>query len=211
LGEGPDRWRALKEVVVFVEGGGPGKSASELRVALQNGLFDSLRRAGRKNGIQLTFVACGGRDDTINTYIKAAKDEPHRRVLLVDSEGAVSQSPLAHLRGQGSGADLPADTNPCLMVQAIEAWFPADPDAIKSYFGPKAAVKEFETKVDIEAIPKDSLKPALHTIAKACGRDGYDESADQSPLLRLVSPDAIRSKSKHFALLWDRLSEHVGA
>jgi hypothetical protein len=62
-------------------------------------------------------------------------------MLLVDSEGPLAGSPCAHLQAR-DGWDLTdaSDGVVHLMVEAMETWIIADPDALAAYYGQRFSV-----------------------------------------------------------------------
>ena len=89
-------------VSVFVEGGGRGDSSIiECRKAFSR----LIERAGFQ-GRMPNVVACGSRGQAFDYFQQACKEGTRDSLLLVDSEGPVTQeSPWEHVRRrQGDGA-----------------------------------------------------------------------------------------------------------
>jgi hypothetical protein len=198
-------------VKVFVEGGGRGSPSNDLRLGLQNGLFGPLRKLGVQNGVSLEFVACKARPDAIRDFKKAVlrDHDQYYSLLLVDSEGPVDLEPWDHLRQQEGTVKTGNDSQLHLMVQAMEAWFVADPDALLTHFGPQASITNLMNRADVEVIPKDELVPLLNSVAAKTPKAKYQKSRDHQPLLELIDPKKLLEKSNHFRRLYQELERLV--
>ena len=113
----------MKHVAIYMEGGGDRAAG---KAALRQGmdaLLQPLKELARSHALRWKLVACGGRDRAFRAFGKAAGDDDALVVLLVDSEGPVSASAVAHL-AQRDGWDLRwADEDAIhLMVQVMETW-----------------------------------------------------------------------------------------
>ena len=198
MGERSDRGRSLKEIFVYVEGGGKGSSAGNLRVSLQNGLFNDIRSRAAARGIKLQFVACTDRGTTIKQFSHSVRTKSHISLLLVDSEGPVRTSVTQHLRVDYKD-EIPGEERQYhLMVQTMESWFVADAEALQRYFGPNATIRNLPLQGSVEDIPKERLYTLLHEVAKSGGRAGYRKGTDQAELLLLIDPDKVAERSPHF-------------
>jgi len=119
---------------VFFEGGGD-KEATQSRC--REGLSNYCAKL-KPPSSRLRIVAGGGREQTFDKFRTAALDGRSGEVfaLLVDSEGPVSaNTPAEHLR-VCDGWDFTGLLNHkvFLMVQAMEAWFLADRDALATFY-----------------------------------------------------------------------------
>jgi hypothetical protein len=104
---------------------------------------------------------------------------------------------LEHLRGQGRDVfDLVEDQ--ChLMVQAIEAWLIADPDALARYYGQDFPRKAFPKTGDVEAIPKDDLQRRLKQATAKTQKREYAKIRHCADLLGLLNQDRVRQRARH--------------
>lgn len=95
-------------VKLYIEGGG---DRSSLHIKCREGFRKLLERAGFQDRMPST-KACGNRSaayDDFKTALHGARDDDYP-VLLVDSEGPVSQPPWQHLRSVMGGNDPPLRT-----------------------------------------------------------------------------------------------------
>src|ERR1035437_1882115 len=79
-----------------MEGGGDSK---EGKARLRQGMSVFLRKVVSQKKPGWRVVTCGSRNDARDAFLNANKTSPETfNVLLVDSEGPVSQPPRAHLK-----------------------------------------------------------------------------------------------------------------
>jgi Domain of unknown function (DUF4276) len=153
----------MTEIRIYFEGD------RQLRPALGSFLGD-LRGRARQQRIRWEIIACGPRLLTFNSFKRALIDHPDAFVLLlVDSEGPVELGPWEHLkRRQGDEWELPGvDDSQChLMVQMMEAWFIADIDALKEYYGQGFNEKAIPKNSDVEQIDKEKVLQGLRNYLR---------------------------------------------
>ena len=126
-------------VKVYVEGGGEHNKA--LQTECRRGFSKFLHRAGLRDRMP-RVVVCGGRQRAYESFRTAQENRGTDEfpILLVDSEGPVVQTiSWEHVRllpgdrwQRPQGA---SDEQINFMVQAMEAWFHADRDALGRYYG----------------------------------------------------------------------------
>lgn len=192
-------------VEVYVEGGSPGLHYKELRRAL-SAFFKS---AGVK--ARLRIVPCGGRDKTINDYKKAVGDGT-AAWLLVDSESPVHEScrassndveswlPWRHLASpEGGGWNKPKNVEEIhchLMVQNMEYWLVADPEALEEHYKKRGFQKSALSKAkNIEDVDQGSLMNGLEKATRGTKTGVYDKGRDSYDLLGSIDPDKVAARS----------------
>lgn len=204
-------------VVLIVEGGGDGRN--DLKVECRRGFNRLLERAGWSKRMP-RIVAAGSRNNAYSVFAGMFEDLLTKRsrelpLLLVDSEGPVSTaSPWAHVKGRTlDGWERPEgaeDDQLHLMVQCMEAWFLADREAMKAFFGKgfrenalPAATRHLET------IPPAEVVQALARAAGGAAKEGYRKGAHSFKLLAVLDPAKIRAASpwaERFFSVVDRLA-----
>jgi hypothetical protein len=198
-------------VKVYVEGGGDHNKA--LDTECRRGFSKFFRNAGLKNRMP-RVVACGGRTgafDCFKTSHENAGSEDFA-ILLVDSEAPVAgPDPWEHVRLRaGDGWDRPAGAS-CdrlhLMVQAMEAWFYADKDALQKYYRQGFRPGALSPRLDIDNIPKADLFTGLKSATRACVTKGeYSKGGHSFAILALIDPARVRDASpEHAGRLFDVL------
>ena len=193
-------------VVIFVEGGSRGVNNRKFRHAFSA----FLKNAGMKEGTY-TVVPCGGRDDTYGDY-RTAVAEGKAAWLVVDSESAVDEScktkpddveswrPWHHLRpSKGGGWAKPKnakDIHCHLMVQNMEYWLVADPEALEDHFEKRGFQKNALSKAaNIENVDKVTLMRGLKKATRRTKKGVYDKGRDSYPILELIDPEKIAARS----------------
>jgi hypothetical protein len=188
-------------ITVYVEGGGDNQDTIR---RCRQGFAEYCKKVASDS--HLKVVACGGRDQAFKHFKIAAgrANTNDSCALLVDSEGPVktSATPATHLHGRDRWdfSQLPSK-QVFLMVQAMEAWFLADRDALATYYGHgfrRNALPGDDRH--IEAIPKDDLVPSLENASKDTKTKGqYHKTRHGFALLARIAPDRVEAGSPHAA------------
>jgi hypothetical protein len=188
-------------VKIYVEGGGHNPDTI---VRCRQGFAEYCRKVAPNR--QPRIIACGGRQQTFDRF----KTEVERGkageqcALLVDSEGSVKPgiAPASHLhvRDGWNFTQLPQD-RVFLMVQAMEAWFMADRNALAGYYGegfrPNALPYD---ERNIEEIPKDDLERCLIKASRDTKtKEKYHKTKHAFALLGEIDPSKVQLGSPHAA------------
>ncbi len=185
-------------VRAYVEGGGYNKDTLKRCNEGFARYCAKLAPSNRRPGI----VACGGRRQAFDRFCTAIQNgKPGETfVLLVDSEGRVGAgSPSQHLHAR-DGWDFPPLNHHqvFLMVQAMEAWFLADRDALAEFYGQGFPARSLPgTPTDIEAVSKGDLEPRLAHASKPTQKGEYQKVKHGFALLALIHPAKVERASPH--------------
>lgn len=203
----------VKELRIYVEGGGRGRAS---RSSIRDGLsefFSPLVRLARDRGIAWKMILSGSRNDAFANFTLALSEHPKAfNVLLVDSECRVVLSRWEHLRRQ-DGWDVPdlGEDHCHLMVQTIEAWLIADPEALVGFYGRGFQQGALPRRHDVEAIAKDDLIRALDRATARTQKGRYHKILHCSILLGLLNRDRVRARARHCDLLFTALEARIQA
>jgi Domain of unknown function (DUF4276) len=185
-------------VKIYVEGGGDSR---DLNRACRNGfgkLFEKAGLAGRMPRV----VVCGSRAETIKDFSTAAGRVQSGEFvcLLVDSEEPVVEntSPWAVLKCHRPAGTT--DENAHLMVECMESWFLAHPEAVERFFGRNFRSNALPKRTDVEKIPKRDVFAALQRASMG----QYRKGRLAFELLATLDPDKI-SASPYAARFFDTL------
>jgi len=147
-------------------------------------------------------VRCGGRQQAYEKFRTSHEnaggdDFP---ILLVDSEApVVESSPWEHVRlrpGDGWARPQGASEDQIhLMVQAMEAWFHADKDTLREYYGQAFRTAGLSQRPDIENIPKADLFAGLQRATQDCQKGEYAKGEHSFQILARIDPARVRSSS----------------
>ena len=198
-------------VKIYVEGGG---DASALKRECRRGFSEFFRRAGLE-GRMPRIVACGSRDNAFDDFCTAVLSTGGDQfiMLLVDSEEPVSTSdgPWQHVskRDSWTRPARAADEGLCLMVQCMEAWFVADSDCLKAYYGQGFNVRTLPRRPEVENIAKADLYAALDRATQNCakGKYGRGKGRHSFGILATVDPNKVAAASPHAKRLLQTLRE----
>jgi hypothetical protein len=73
------------------------------------------------------------------------------------------------------------------MVQAMEAWFIADIDTLKKFYGQGFRETSIPRNLNVEKIDKDSLEPSLKEATRNTVKGEYQKIQHASELLELLN------------------------
>ncbi len=187
------------KVKVYVEGGGDNKKA--LEIECRKGFRTFFEKSGLADRMP-RIVRCGGRRQAYYRFRTAQEtagpdDFP---VLLVDCETLVTKkSAWAHVADrEGDGWQQPRDAiddQLHLMVQAMEAWFHADKEALQQYYGQGFHAGALKKNEHIEDIPKTDLFDGLKRAARDTQNGEYSKGRHSVEILASIDPAKVRKAS----------------
>jgi len=188
-------------VRLYAEGGGNSESRKKLRKSFRAFLEKGEERIKRESA-RLRIVFCGSKSSTYDDFKNGSSDHQQAfNVLLVDSDGPkeLSQNCWQYLGWNAPGTD---ESHCHLMVQEMEAWFLADIETLKTFYGGKLNEKAIRNpKVEEIASPKEVLK-------KAC-QDTYHEIDHAVSLLERVDVAKVRKAAPHCNRLFEALVKEL--
>lgn len=192
----------VSKIRVYVEGGG---DHNDTKVALRKGFHQFLRPVideAQQRNVGFQIIMGGSRHKTLDAFTTAVNQ--HRDsfcVLLVDSEGPIVRGPLDRLPQYL--------TESCchLMVQAMEAWFLADRDALKDYYGSGFLPGRLPDPAHIEEVPKDDLVPILEHATSQTQKGKYHKTRHAPDLLARIDPLKERQACRYCERLFRELED----
>lgn len=198
-------------VKIYVEGGGNGNA---LRRKCREGFSEFFRKTGLQ-GRMPKIMACGPRNAAYDDFCTALKQTATNDfiILLVDSEAEITPDDSAweHLkkRDEWTKPRRAKNDNVHLMVQCMEAWFIADRDALREYFGQYFKPNALPVRNDIENITKSDLEQALEKATTATRKGAYHKSKHSFDILARLNPDKVKTCSPHAERLVKTLHDNV--
>ena len=195
-------------IKIYIEGGGEGKDLDSrfreawTRFFIAAGLAGHMPRPVRGKGRANTF-------DLFSTAVHNSKAN-EMPLLLVDSEEAMAPNTTVwqHLKTRDNWDKPPAaaDEQAYLMVQVMETWLLADPEALREYFGSDFKSKKLPIRADLEAVPKLVVFDALDKATAECDEKQYAKGKISFEILGKISPEKVKGKCPHAKKLLDFLS-----
>jgi hypothetical protein len=204
----------VTEIHLYIEGGGSEPfNKRQLRQGFAT-FFKEIIESGRMKGIEVRPVVYGGRDNTVKSFIQAHKSHPHvLNLLLIDSDHSVTAGRAEHIRKHAEITWKGLREERCHpMVQIMEAWFIADVEALKTYYGQGFLSKAIPLAEDVETIDKVAVLKALNHATKKTQKGEYKKKKKiklASELLELIRPALVRKASKHCDYLFKILETKV--
>jgi Domain of unknown function (DUF4276) len=189
----------VKEIRIYVEGGGDKKDTkARIREGFSGFLKDVVQIACSKR-IKWQIIICGSRNSAFSDFQNALEDHGDAfNVLLVDSESPVKTTPWKHLKSRDNWNSPGVDDTHChLMVQTMEAWFIADVDTLKKFYGQKFKENVLPKNPKVEEIEKDSLEASLKAATRDTSKGEYQKIQHASQLLKLLDVAKVRKASPY--------------
>jgi hypothetical protein len=202
----------VSEIRLYVEGGGKGSDKRRFREGFR-AFFKKIDGLAGEKRIQVRIISCGARTEAHSDFLRAI--ETHHdalNILLVDSEQPVDHklNPKEHLRSvdKWSLPNCSADT--ChLMVQAMEAWFIADIQALVGFYGQDFNRNSIPAHQNVEAIPKATLEDSLRSATKKTKKGAYHKGKHSHEILKRIDPDLVCKRAPHCEKLFDVLTKAI--
>lgn len=91
------------------------------------------------------------------------------------------------------------------MVQCMESWFLADPEAVASYFGQGFDSNALPKNPRVERVPKQEVLRSLDRAARPTKKKGYRKGAHAFSLLATIDPKKIENASPWAKRFFERL------
>ena len=191
------------------------EGSSNLRPGFSQ-LFQSHVNRARAKRLRFKLVAGGPGTETIKDFLRFCSTEPSSlNVLLIDSEGPVTDTiryisdSIRSLSMWNAGVSC-SDEQIHLMVQAMEAWFVADPQSLSRRFGQNYSTRHLPSPESAETVSTADLLTAIRRgLPQSRRRRGYDKVSDGVELLRLIDVEVVSQHCGHFRRLWTFLDSRI--
>jgi hypothetical protein len=160
--------------------------------------FSELHESARKNRVRFKLIAGG--HDAVGGFMKGIRINPdYLHLLLIDSEGPDNGKLFANLSGRKNWTPpRPSPVSPesvLWMVQCMESWFLADPEALSAYYGKDFAASKLPQNVNVEAVDKDQVIRSLEEASRDTKKGKYHKTKHAPFILEKISPARARSAS----------------
>ena len=204
----------MNGVAIYMEGGGDGKSAKAAIRQGMDALLRPLKDAARVKALHWKLVPCGGRDEAFRRFRDAVNHgDSVIAVLLVDSEGPVNRAPRSHLQSRDGWDDMgfAGEDTIHLMVQVMETWIVADPDALSTYYGQNFNGNVLPRAENLEQVSKADVTRTLNRATEQTTKGCYHKIRHASNLLKRIDVERVKKRCPHCARLFDKLGPMIDA
>ncbi|HEY0153761.1 MAG TPA: DUF4276 family protein [Longimicrobium sp.] len=198
----------MKEIRIYVEGGGDKDSKAAIRVAFSQ-FLNTYRLRARSRKLRWDVIACGSRESAYEKFIHAVDQHGDAfNVLLVDSEGPVQGTARQHLSRLGRWKlTAVTDDQVHLMVEVMESWFLTAPAKLAAYYGRNFSRGALPANPDVESIPKAAVLNGLDQATRGTTKGRYQKGSHAPDILKLLDPAEVRAP--HCARLLEALDRRL--
>lgn len=207
----------VKEIRIYIEGGGKGRNKATTVTFNKgfNAFLWELRKQARAKNIRWSLISCGSTDETYRDFERSVKSNKESfNVLVVDADEAVADDETAreflqkkHKKWKLKNID---DEQCHLMVQIMEAWFIADIDALKNYYGQGFNQNAIPKTINVEAIDKASVEIGLKNATRNTQKREYHKINHGCELLERVDSSKVRQAARHCENLFEVIRKKIG-
>jgi hypothetical protein len=95
------------------------------------------------------------------------------------------------------------------MTQAMEAWFYADKESLKEYYGQHFKDAALSPRTNVEEIPKADLFDGLKRATKNCQKGEYSNGQHSFDILARIDPSKVVAASPHADRLLKALTSAI--
>ena len=179
--------------------------------------FASILQIARQRRIPFRLIHGGSQENTVADFLTAVHtnvDDPDTLdILLVDSEGPSHSNDLhydrlrqalqntSHWQRERRGITVQPNQFHW-MVQVMEAWFLADRDALRDYYGQQFNTQRLPGQpAAVESIPKDDVLRGLTRATERTRKGRYHKTRHAPDLLESVDVGKVRGNAPACARL----------
>lgn len=205
----------MREILFYIEGGNSRAADTEFRKGFHI-FFSAIEEQAREKRIRFRIVMQGTRRNVYERFCDALgfRDDNYY-VLLVDSEAPVVEFGQCwkHLKErQGDWWDRPpeAEESHChLMVEAMEAWFFADPEGLEKYYGQNFMRSALPKITNVEKIPKKDHLPKLEAATAKTQKKRYHKFHHAPEILKRLDVEKVRKRAPHCDRIFTTLADVI--
>ncbi len=96
------------------------------------------------------------------------------------------------------------------MVQTMEAWIVADPDALADFYGQNFQARALPQTANLETVPKREIANALKNATQGASKGEYHKIQHIQRLLSSLNPDKVRKRCPSCAWLFEFMRALIG-
>ena len=127
----------------------------------------------------------------------------------------MARTPVLHLNDR-DGWIIDSGMEACvhLMVQTMETWIVADPDALEIYYQPRFRASALPRALNLESVSKVDIEMALDEATKDTQKGKYKKIRHAKDLLARIDAEKVNSRCPHskrfFEYVKSAIDRHPG-
>jgi hypothetical protein len=166
--------------------------------------FSGIYASAKERRCRVQLVAAGS--SPVQEYRNALDKHPKAwNILLLDSDephtGALAAS-LCQKERLDSGSIF-------WMVEVMEAWFLADIEKLRAFYGQKFRENVLRGNPNVELIPKNDVYRRLEEATAGTAKGKYHKTKHAPTLLRLIRSDSVRKAAPNCHRIFERVLERL--
>lgn len=183
----------VTEIRIYFEGDGALKPGFDR-------FLGGIKQKARLRRCRFSLIAANG--TPAQDYKIAVESHPDAwNVLLLDSEGPAT-TPLDLCAKK----DLAGHSDSVFwMVQIMESWFLADPNALERYYKDGFHASALKGDPRVEQVPKSDVLSRLRAAKRKTKKDEYHKTAHAPALLASIDPELVKAAAPNCKRLFDAL------
>lgn len=155
--------------------------------------FNVLHDAAKHRGCRIRLIDCGPTAAAIQDFKDALRKPGNAwMVLLIDSDAPDDGKLFAR---RCEGLEKPLEDSVFWMVQMMESWFLADPEALKRFYGQGFQESALRGDPQVEQIPKADIYSRLERATKETAKGKYHKTRHAPQLLRFIDSQRVRQSA----------------
>lgn len=200
----------MREIWLHVEGGGNSTQKERLRQGF-GAFLGTLQDRARARGVRIRLTFWGPRSETYVAFARSLRQNPATlHLLLVDSEGPVSSAPRHHLAASDTWDLAGISDDQChLMVEVMESWLIADPEALAAFYGQGFAVNALPRTRDVEQIAKATVMSSLARATRDSQKREYHKTRHAPLILERLDAGKVRGRAQHCDRLFATIEQQL--
>jgi hypothetical protein len=137
------------------------------------------------------------RERNVDLQFRSGKSGPQvKRDVALDKKQNPEQWIIALLDSEGEAFDA-EDPDVFWMVEVMEAWFLADPEALGRFYGRNATLSALPGTQDVESIPKARVMTALKELTRTTKKGKYHKTVHAPEILKQLNTERVRKAAKN--------------
>jgi hypothetical protein len=150
-----------------------------------------------RSGLKFDLIHGNGGSETIKDFMNAVETHPDAfNILLIDSDKPDNGKLIPSLKSRSEwnsqiASDV-SDDQIHFMVQVMEAWFLADRNALKAFYGGAFAENQLPSDPMVERVSKNDVTTGLRNATRGTQKMAYHKTNHAPALLGRIDAAKVR-------------------